>query len=96
MVANNYISDLDPSWYLLAGLGLFNQKGARALAPRGLLRSAYDFLCLIYTKCSRASWTGQFRPTLEATRKKRFWAPQRGFGDTFLYTKNRSKTTSVG
>ena len=32
----------------MAGLGLFNQKSVRALAPRGLLKSAYDFLCLIY------------------------------------------------
>jgi hypothetical protein len=30
----------------MAGLGLFFQKGARARAPRGLLRSAYDFFVL--------------------------------------------------
>jgi hypothetical protein len=30
----------------MAGLGLFFQKSARALAPRGLLRSAYEiFFC---------------------------------------------------
>jgi hypothetical protein len=46
----------------MAGLGLFNQKSARALAPRGLLRSAYDFLCLVYAKSAKASWKvpGQF------------------------------------
>jgi hypothetical protein len=45
-------------------LGLFNQKSARALAPRGLLQSAYVFLFFIYTKCSRAPWNvpGQFLP----------------------------------
>ena len=61
----------------MAGLGLYFQKSARALAPRGLLRSAYDFLCLIFTKSPRASWKvpGQFRPTLGATRKKRFLGP---------------------
>ena len=61
----------------MAGLGLFDHLSARALAPRGLLRSAYDFLCLIYAKCPRASWNapGQFRPTLEATRKKTFFGP---------------------
>jgi hypothetical protein len=32
----------------MAGLGLFDQKSVRAVTPRGLLRSAYDFLCLIY------------------------------------------------
>jgi hypothetical protein len=61
----------------MAGLGLFNQKSARALAPRGLLRSAYDFLCLIYAKSARASRKvpGQFWPTPGATRKKRFLGP---------------------
>ena len=61
----------------MAGLGLFFQKSVRALTPRGLLRSAYDFLCLIYAKSSRASWKvpGQFRPTPGATRKKRFLGP---------------------
>jgi hypothetical protein len=51
----------------MAGLGLFKQKSVRALAPRGLLRSAYDLLCLIYAKWPRASWNGpgQFRPTLD-------------------------------
>jgi hypothetical protein len=42
----------------MAGLGLFFHKTALALAPRGLLQSAYDFLCLIYTKRSRASRKG--------------------------------------
>ena len=32
----------------MAGLGLFFHKSALALVPRGLLQSAYDFLCLIY------------------------------------------------
>jgi hypothetical protein len=61
----------------MAGLGLFDQKSVRALIPRGLLRSAYDFLCLIYAKSPRASWKvpGQFRPTLGATRKKTFFGP---------------------
>jgi hypothetical protein len=36
-------------------LGLFFHKSALALAPRGFLQSAYDFLCLIYTKNARAS-----------------------------------------
>ena len=51
-----------PAMPRMAGLGLFDQKSVRALAPRGLLKSAYDFLCLIYTKSSRASWKvpGQF------------------------------------
>ena len=76
----------------MAGLGLFfhdvNNKSTLALVPRGLLQSAYDFLCLIYAKCPRASWNvpGQFRPTLGATRKKRFLGPQRGFGDAILYS----------
>jgi hypothetical protein len=47
-----------------AGLGLFFHKSALALAlaSRGLLRSAYDFLCLIYKKNARASrkMPGQF------------------------------------
>ena len=42
----------------VAGLGSFKQKSAQALAPRGLLKSSYDFLCLIYTKRSKASWKG--------------------------------------
>jgi hypothetical protein len=37
----------------MAGLGY---KSVRALAPKGLLQSAYGFLCLIYTKNARASW----------------------------------------
>jgi hypothetical protein len=63
--------------FAMAGLGLYFHLSVQALAPRGLLRSAYDFLCLIYTKSSRASWKapGQFRPTLGATRKKRFLGP---------------------
>jgi hypothetical protein len=40
----------------MAGLGLFFHLSVRALAPRDLLRSAYDFLCLIYAKSARASW----------------------------------------
>jgi hypothetical protein len=68
----------------MAGLGLFFHKSTLALAPRGLLRSAYDFLCLIYAKSARASWKVP-RPELHA--KNAFWAPQRGFGDTILYTK---------
>jgi hypothetical protein len=57
----------------MAGLGLSKQKSVRALAPRGLLKSAYVFLCLIHTKGSRASrkGPGQFLPTPGATRKKR-------------------------
>ena len=57
---------------LLAGRGLFPQKNARALAPRGLLQSSYVFFVLNlgpygYTKKSaRAS-----RPAPGATRKKR-------------------------
>ena len=53
----NTISDL-----VMAGLGLFFHLSVRALTPRGLLRSAYDFLCLIYAKNARASWKmpGQF------------------------------------
>jgi hypothetical protein len=62
-----------------------------------LLQSAYDFLCLIYTKRSRASrkGPGQFQSTLEATRKKPFWALQWGFGDIILYTKTYSKTPKL-
>jgi hypothetical protein len=45
----------------VAGLGLFFHESALALAPRGLLPSAYDFLCLIYTKRSRASRKGPGR-----------------------------------
>jgi hypothetical protein len=33
-------------------------KSTRALAPRGLLQPAYVFLCLIYTKRSRAPQKG--------------------------------------
>jgi hypothetical protein len=85
----------DPSQQLcsgvgMAGLGLFPHKSALALAPRGLLQSAYDFLCLIYTKGPehRERVQGSFNPrSKQATRKKRFWAPQRGFGDAILYTK---------
>jgi hypothetical protein len=71
----------------MAGLGLPFHKSARALAPRGLLRSAYVFLCLIYTKSARASWNvpGQFWPTPELHAKNVFWAPQRGFDDAILY-----------
>jgi hypothetical protein len=73
----------------MARLGLFSHKSTLALAPRGLVQSAYDFLCLIYTKRSRASWNvqGSFHPRLELHAKKVFWAPQRGFGDAVLYTK---------
>ena len=64
----------------MAGLGLFFHKSARALAPRGLLRSAYVFLYLIYTKKMRGHRErcqgGSFdlRPELHA--KNVFWAPQ--------------------
>jgi hypothetical protein len=43
--------------FCVAGLGLFFRESALALAPRGLLQSAYDFLCLIYTKNARAVLT---------------------------------------
>jgi hypothetical protein len=61
----------------MAGLGLFFHESGLALAPRGLLRSAYDFLCLIYAKLSRASWNGpgQFRPTLGSYTQKTFFGP---------------------
>ena len=45
-------------WGSMAGLGLFFHESALALAPRGLLQSVYDFVCLIYTKRSRASRKG--------------------------------------
>ena len=86
----------------MAGLGLFNQKSARALAPRGLLKSVYDFLCLKSTqKVSghRENSQGSFylRPELHA--KKRVLDPQGGFGYIVFYTKPSPKhqnLTSVG
>ena len=51
-----WYSRLRISLYCMAGLGLFFHLSVRALRPRVLLRSAYDFLCLIYTKSARASW----------------------------------------
>jgi hypothetical protein len=45
----------------MAGLGLLFHKSSLALAPRDLLQSAFYFLCLIYTKRSRASRKGPGR-----------------------------------
>jgi hypothetical protein len=75
----------------MTGLGMFYQKIARALAPRGLLRSAYDFLCLIYEEWSSQGIVEWSRAVSiyarSCTQKNVFWAPQRGFGDAVLYTK---------
>jgi hypothetical protein len=43
----------------MAGLGLFFQKSARALAPRGFLLSAYNFLCLILNLHKKAQGTAK-------------------------------------
>jgi hypothetical protein len=62
----------------VAGLGLFFHKSARALAPRGLLESAYDFLCLISTKSPSQGIVESPRAVLTS---------QGDFGDIILYTK---------
>jgi hypothetical protein len=64
----------------MAGLGLFFHKNAFALAPRGLLQSAYDFLCLIYTNFPghREMVQGCFDLCPELHAKKRFLGPPAG------------------
>jgi hypothetical protein len=77
----------------MAGLGLFFQKNAQALAPRGLLQSSYNFLCLIYTKGPghREMAQGSFNKRSKLCAKNMFWAPQGGFGGATLYTKTFSQ-----
>jgi hypothetical protein len=61
-------------------LGLFFHEGsALALAPRGLLRSAYGL--------STEKGPGHREMAQGSFIRKKIWAPQRGFGDTTLYTK---------
>ena len=74
----------------MAGLGSFVQKSARALAPRGLLRSAYNCLCLVYTKKVQGIVEGSRAVLIHArssAQKNMFWVPQGGFGGATLYTK---------
>jgi hypothetical protein len=55
----------------MAGLATFYQNNAPALARRGWLRSAYNFLCLNYIKCFRRlkNVPDEFPHCLEAIRK---------------------------
>jgi hypothetical protein len=58
----------------VAGLRLFFHESALALAPRGLLQSAYDFFVLNLHKKAQSYVQKSF-------------IPQWGFGDAALYTK---------
>jgi hypothetical protein len=88
----------------MAGLGLFNKKCARALAPRGLLQSAYDvFLCLVYAKRPRASrkrkGQGSLNPRSELHANFSFWLPSEALVTPFSIQKPSQKQknlTSIG
>jgi hypothetical protein len=66
---------------VMAGLGLFKQKSARALAPRDLLQSAYVFCALKPTQKAPGQASrkmpGQFFTYARSyTQKNVFWVPQ--------------------
>jgi hypothetical protein len=85
----------------MAGLGLFFHKRALALAPRGLLRSAYDFLCQGMQKVPghRGKCQGSFDPRPELHAKNVFWAPSEALVTPFSIQKPSQKhqnLTSIG
>ena len=66
----------------MAGLGLFKQKSARALAPRGFLPSACSMIGFVVLNLQKKvqaprKGPGQFSPAPGATRKKTCFGPPR-------------------